>query len=99
VSQLAVRPARSHTSEPSAVYKVADSFDLVRRSRVLNKRKQVNAFDIKCLSIRKFDMREELEFQKIFLKKVSRHPQKRAGGKEVYPREPRPFQATLRCHR
>jgi hypothetical protein len=64
MSQLTDRPAPSHASEPSAVHKIADSLDLVRRSRVLNKRKQVNTFDIERLSIRKFDMRKELSQEK-----------------------------------
>jgi hypothetical protein len=55
--------AATHTSEPSAVHKIADRLDLVT-SRELNKRKQVNTFDIERLSIRKFDMHKELFFQK-----------------------------------
>lgn len=51
--------------QPSAVHKIADRLDLVKR-RALNvlddKRKHVNAFDVERLSIREFDMREELFF-------------------------------------
>jgi hypothetical protein len=54
-------PALTHASKPSAVHKVAESLDLVT-SQVLNKRKQVNTFDIECLSVRKFDMYKELFF-------------------------------------
>jgi hypothetical protein len=63
LSQLTGRLALTHASEPSAIHKIPESLDLVR-SRVLNERKQVNTFDIECLSIRKFEVRKEL-FRKL----------------------------------
>ena len=59
LTALTSRPTLTHANEPSAIHKVGKSLDPVR-GQVLNERKQVNAFDIECLPIRKFDMRKEL---------------------------------------